>query len=210
MASSRIALEGLPHSEIFGSKPVCGSPKLIAAYHVLHRRPAPRHPPYALSSLTTTFTLLENTVVFVRLSLRAFKNKDLRLSMSRGLERPAAASASDTTARPSPKGRTSAGVPRLARVELVELTGIEPATSALQTGALPAELQPRGVGPRVVGLSGFEPLTSRLSAVRSSQLSYRPVAATDQARGTSSAVGLEESGLPKSDRPARRAGRVAP
>ena len=32
------------------------------------------------------------------------------------------------------------------------------------------------VGRRVmVGLSGFEPLTSRLSAVRSSQLSYRPV-----------------------------------
>src|SRR5205814_9691174 len=59
MARSRIALEGLPHSEIFGSKPVCGSPKLIAAYHVLHRRPAPRHPPYALSSLTTTSTLLE-------------------------------------------------------------------------------------------------------------------------------------------------------
>ena len=26
----------------------------------------------------------------------------------------------------------------------------------------------------MVGLSGFEPLTSRLSAVRSSQLSYRP------------------------------------
>src|SRR5437773_1325544 len=30
-----------------------GSPKLIAASHVLHRRLAPRHPPYALSSLTT-------------------------------------------------------------------------------------------------------------------------------------------------------------
>src|ERR1051325_11870649 len=59
MARSRIALEGLPHSEIFGSKPVCGSPKLIAAYHVLHPRPAPRHPPYALSSLTTTSTLSE-------------------------------------------------------------------------------------------------------------------------------------------------------
>src|SRR5438045_3939472 len=64
MARSRIALEGLPHSEIFGSKPVCGSPKLIAAYHVLHRRPAPRHPPYALSSLTTTSALLESVVVF--------------------------------------------------------------------------------------------------------------------------------------------------
>jgi hypothetical protein len=29
-----------------------GSPRLIAAYHVLHRLPLPRHPPYALSSLT--------------------------------------------------------------------------------------------------------------------------------------------------------------
>ena len=56
---SGMSLSGLPHSDIFGSKPVCGSPKLIAAYHVLHRRPAPRHPPYALSSLTTTFTLLK-------------------------------------------------------------------------------------------------------------------------------------------------------
>ena len=50
---------GLPHSDISGSKPVCGSPKLFAACHVLHRLLAPRHPPYALSSLTTTFTLLE-------------------------------------------------------------------------------------------------------------------------------------------------------
>ncbi len=29
-----------------------GSPKLIAAYHVLHRLLAPRHLPHALSSLT--------------------------------------------------------------------------------------------------------------------------------------------------------------
>ncbi len=43
---------GFPHSEISGSKPVCGSPELIAAYHVLHRLLAPRHSPYALSSLT--------------------------------------------------------------------------------------------------------------------------------------------------------------
>ena len=43
---------GFPHSEIFGSTPVCGSPKLIAAYRVLHRLLMPRHPPYALSSLT--------------------------------------------------------------------------------------------------------------------------------------------------------------
>jgi hypothetical protein len=43
---------GFPHSEISGSKLVCSSPKLIAAYHVLHRLLAPRHSPHALSSLT--------------------------------------------------------------------------------------------------------------------------------------------------------------
>src|SRR5215471_6503587 len=46
---------GFPHSEISGSLAVCASPKLIAAYHVLHRLHAPRHPPCALSSLTIKF-----------------------------------------------------------------------------------------------------------------------------------------------------------
>ena len=35
---------GLPHSEIPGSKPVDGSPGLIAAFRVLHRLVMPRHP----------------------------------------------------------------------------------------------------------------------------------------------------------------------
>ena len=39
----------LSHSEISGSKVICTYPKLIAAYHVLHRLREPRHPPYALS-----------------------------------------------------------------------------------------------------------------------------------------------------------------
>ena len=39
----------LSHSEIFGSRVICTYPKLIAAYHVLHRLREPRHPPYALS-----------------------------------------------------------------------------------------------------------------------------------------------------------------
>ena len=37
-----------PGQGLFGSYP-----RLIAAFHVLHRLLAPRHPPYALSSLTT-------------------------------------------------------------------------------------------------------------------------------------------------------------
>src|SRR3712207_3502173 len=42
---------GFPHSEILGSKLVRSSPRLIAAYHVLHRLSAPRHPPDALKAL---------------------------------------------------------------------------------------------------------------------------------------------------------------
>jgi hypothetical protein len=49
--------DGFPHSEIHGSKPVCGSPWLIAAYHVLHRLLAPRHSPPALSSLIANYLL---------------------------------------------------------------------------------------------------------------------------------------------------------
>ena len=40
---------GLSHSEIHGSKVICTYPRLIAAYHVLHRLREPRHPPDALT-----------------------------------------------------------------------------------------------------------------------------------------------------------------
>ncbi len=52
----------LPHSEITGSKLVCSSPMLIAAYHVLHRLLAPNHPPEALSSLTKSLRTRYSTV----------------------------------------------------------------------------------------------------------------------------------------------------
>ena len=45
---------GFPHSEIPGSMPMCGSPRLIAACHVLHRLLMPRHSPCALISLTSS------------------------------------------------------------------------------------------------------------------------------------------------------------
>ena len=44
---------GFPHSDISGSSDICSSPKLFAAYHVFHRLLVPRHPPCALSSLTS-------------------------------------------------------------------------------------------------------------------------------------------------------------
>ena len=43
---------GFPHSDISGSQDICSSPKLFAAYHVLHRLLMPRHSPCALISLT--------------------------------------------------------------------------------------------------------------------------------------------------------------
>ena len=47
---------GFPIRKSPDQTPVCGSPKLIAACHVLHRHLLPRHPPCALSSLTIKLT----------------------------------------------------------------------------------------------------------------------------------------------------------
>ena len=44
---------GFPHSDIRGSMDICSSPRLFAAYHVFLRLLVPRHPPYALSCLTS-------------------------------------------------------------------------------------------------------------------------------------------------------------
>ena len=48
---------GFPHSEILGSKTASVSPGLIAGNRVLHRLPAPRHSPRALSSLSKCINL---------------------------------------------------------------------------------------------------------------------------------------------------------
>ena len=45
---------GFPHSDICGSLDICSSPQLFAAYHVFHRLLVPRHPPCALSCLTSS------------------------------------------------------------------------------------------------------------------------------------------------------------
>ena len=44
---------GFPHSDIHGSRDICSSPWLFAAYHVFLRLLVPRHPPCALSCLTS-------------------------------------------------------------------------------------------------------------------------------------------------------------
>jgi hypothetical protein len=51
-----------------------GSPKLIAASHVLHRLLAPRHSPYALSSLTIFANTTQRKLQFVT-RIQLSKNK---------------------------------------------------------------------------------------------------------------------------------------
>ncbi len=75
--SDQYELAGFPHSEISGSRVVCTSPELIAAYHVLHRLHAPRHPPCALSSLTIKFAhrKLDQHIVLLRLVPLEYQNR---------------------------------------------------------------------------------------------------------------------------------------
>ena len=48
---------GFPHSDICGSLGICPFPQLFAAYHVFLRLLVPRHPPCALTCLTTAVNL---------------------------------------------------------------------------------------------------------------------------------------------------------
>jgi hypothetical protein len=107
---------------------LCGSPGLIAACYVLHRLLAPRHPPFALSSLITKITIIlmatQRIVILHALNLSICSCQRTFLK------------------------RRSQG-----------LSLLEPASSKLF---------------QVVGVTGFEPVTLRLSSACSNQLSYTP------------------------------------
>ena len=68
-----VCSSGFPHSDISGSSDICSSPKLFAAYHVFHRLLVPRHPPYALSSMTNllSFTGMNDRYTDIALSALA-------------------------------------------------------------------------------------------------------------------------------------------
>ena len=64
---------GLPHSEIHGSKPILGSPWLIAEYHVFHRLLLPRHSPNALFALD----LIQKKTGLLRVLSTLFENSQI-------------------------------------------------------------------------------------------------------------------------------------
>jgi hypothetical protein len=108
---------GFPHSGILGSKPACGSPRLIAASHALHRFLAPRHPPFALSSLTTNFyCLLAENIAWLHSRINVF-----------GCQRASAAKGRDTGSSLVGTGgddRSRTGDPLLAKQVLSQLSYI--------------------------------------------------------------------------------------
>ena len=56
---------GFPHSDICGSKIICISPQLFAAYHVFLRLLVPRHPPCALFLLDYSILVIIALITFV-------------------------------------------------------------------------------------------------------------------------------------------------
>ena len=80
----------MPHSEILGSQLACSSPRLIAAYHVLHRLTVPRHPPCALNCLISkacksTTVLFPDTITHSRSpSIVKERNQCLQDGVERG------------------------------------------------------------------------------------------------------------------------------
>ena len=62
----------LSHSEIFGLTRICQYPKLIAAYHVLHRLQEPRHPPHTLKYFLVFFEYHSSPETFMMLCLILF------------------------------------------------------------------------------------------------------------------------------------------
>jgi hypothetical protein len=122
--SCNLPCKGLPHSEIPGSKPVCGSPRLIAACHVLHRFSAPRHPPSTLSSLTIKYLRRESFSFYPTLLSKIAITADQKALRTVGeLSHPR--------------------YPRLIHRSrpnwwLVELSGLEPPTYGLQSRRSPS------------------------------------------------------------------------
>ena len=146
---------GFPHSEISGSTDICSSPKLIAACHVLHRLLMPRHSPCALYSLTKEIQLVLlnyagnqqvtsqncncthifsdvpqlNITNFSQLSL---KDLSVALLFITFFVVQFSRCNFQSLLKPDRNVQHSCALPSILNSKLVEIVGIEPATSCLQ------------------------------------------------------------------------------
>ena len=152
---------GFPHSEILGSKLVRSSPRLIAAYHVLHRLSAPRHPPDALKALDRSH---DRCPVVIE-SLLGFEHRPSTVTIKTGsrLFRPRCLMLAERTRT----GRFRVGP---GTFPLHDVRYPQPPATALVSAKLfdPDDPRPRCLQQgRVVELDGIEPTTSCLQSTRS-------------------------------------------
>ena len=119
-----------PGQSLFGSYP-----KLIAAFHVLHRLPAPRHPPYTLSCLTALGSFETMQSFFAKKRVNVFPQFDCQRAGS-AAETAVLSPRADALLAPTRRTHVCA-------IALVETIGLEPTTSWLQTRRSPVELRPR-------------------------------------------------------------------
>ena len=142
---------GLLHSEIHGSKLICSSPWLIAAYHVFLRLLVPRHSPCALCSLTNYACSHDCSFCYP-----CFCNCNFILSF-------AVSYFVVQFSRYKNELRSSSKHP---------FRSLIMTETSLREDRLLDISKPVGL---MVGSSGLEPPTSRLSGVRSNHLSYEPM-----------------------------------
>ena len=156
---------GFPHSEIPGSKRVCRSPGLIAACRVLHRRSAPRHSPFTLSSLAIKYFRRES-----------YKYSRFNLLITRFCcQRPLSSSLASALLGPSLGRGGGPGEPGLGFIPEHDGGADRARTDDLRLAKPPlSQLSYSPLIPSMVGLDRLELSTPRLSSVCSNQLSYRP------------------------------------
>ena len=158
---------GFPHSEISGSTDICSSPKLIAACHVLRRLLMPSHSPCALYSLTLRDILVLLFGIMQAINRLLSQNCNCYPHLFRCS---------------TIKIHNSFQLPLKPSVALLSshfntlfsfqgaISGFEARSQNLISQILRSNSKLDLVGP-----SGLEPPTLRLSVVRSSQLSYGPL-----------------------------------
>ena len=176
-----LATPGCPIRRSPDQSLLSGSPKLFAASHVLHRLLAPRHPPYALSSLTTDVIATKcafKTSGYPYAIVKDLSNWTDRAGWIHDVQ-PAVAQHAANTLSGADRNRTDDL--RLARAALSHLSysPIGKAVTPLGCQAVGIFLPNRITADTLtafpkVGLGRVELPTLPLSGVRSSQLSYRP------------------------------------
>ena len=216
---------GLPHSEILGSKPARGSPRLFAACHVLHRLLAPRHPPDALAFLVPRQRQPSHARPTRARSRRAHRCRRSAASTDDSSDncsykcRPPVVPRQPAARIPMPdtrpacrrkehRTRMHAATCRCHDVQRIALQdrwiGLTPPMPRnghlVTTSRCPSSNDLAATGRRtpahrqmrLVGLGRLERPTSRLSGVRSNQLSYRP-----KSRQTRSRTARRQSRRPR-------------